>query len=230
MPITILGATPDPVPDRTFVPDPPPKNPIRAKDEEENTWPSGDALAVPGNDGAPGTIGETGGDNFDGGATPKNMTFVVGGFIGVLDVTVRGGNGGEGGRGGAGGPGGEGQDGGQGGDEGGDAVGGAGGRGGQGGTGGHAGSGGDANSFDLYIPNAADAIAINTQVLFGGGFRGRGGEGGAGGPGGLGGIQGARANGQRSISGAQGAIGVQGADGPHDGATGHLNIYIGISP
>ena len=231
MPITVIGTTPDPVPDRTTIPAAQPKKVPRAKDEEENTWPSGDASAVTGDKGFDGLPGEVGGDNFDGGSTPKNLTFAVGGFVGVLDITVRGGNGGDGGKGGTGGDGGEGQDGGQKGDEGSDAPGGVGGNGGPGGPGGHGGSGGDANSFDLYIPNAAEAISINTNVVFGGGFRGRGGEGGAGGNGGLGGLQGARTdNPIRSTSGQPGNIGATGTNGAHDGATGHLNIYIGIHP
>ena len=45
MPITIIGPTPNPVPDRTDIPAPKPKIVPRAKDEEENAWPSGDALA-----------------------------------------------------------------------------------------------------------------------------------------------------------------------------------------
>jgi hypothetical protein len=228
MPITVIGTTPDPVPDRTTIPAPQPKKVPRNKDEEENAWPSGDAGAVAGDVGFQGLPGEPGGDNFDGGSTPMNLTFAVGGFVGVLDITVRGGNGGNGGKGGLGGDGGEGQDGGKGGDEGGDAAGGIGGQGGQGGQGGRGGNGGAANSFDLYIPNAADVISINTNILFGGGFRGRGGEGGGGGTGGLGGVAGESTT--RSTRGQPGGIGAPGDNGNHDGSTGHLNMYIGFHP
>jgi hypothetical protein len=230
VPISIIGPTPAAVPDRTDVPQAKPKIVPRAKDEEENAWPSGDAHAEPGVKGLLGDIGEVGGNNFDGGGTPSNLTFVVGGFSGVFQVTVLGGNGGNGGKGGRGGDGGEGQDGGQKGDEGEDAPGGPGGDGGPGGQGGNAGSGGDANSFDLYVPNPNDVIGINTQITFSGGFRGRGGEGGVGGNGGLGGLKGSRPDGERGQQGNGGPIGPPGHDGDHNGGTGHLNIYVGVHP
>jgi hypothetical protein len=228
MGISIIGPTPAAVPDRTTIPGTQPKRVPRAKDEEENAWPSGDAHAEAGAPGFDGLPGEVGGNNVDGGATPSHLNFIIqGSFLGVFEVNVLGGNGGLGGKGGTGGGGGEGQDGGQKGDEGDDAPGGIGGKGGTGGNGGNGGNGGDANSFDLYIPNANDVITLNTQITFSGGFLGRGGEGGAAGPSGLGGLTGSRDGGERAQTGPPGDIGSPGPDGAHNGNTGQLNIYIG---
>ncbi len=226
--ITIVGPTPPPVPDRTDIPGTPPKIVPRATDAQDPTWPSSDSPASAGITGTNGGVGEAGGNNVDGGDTPANLTFVVGGFTGVLTVTVLGGNGGIGGRGGTGGNGGEGQDGGQGDDDDPNGAGGAGGNGGAGGTGGNGGNGGNANSFDLYIPNAADAITLNTQITFSGGFLGQGGEGGTGGGGGLGGFPGGDNTQPRAQQGNPGPLGAAGNDGAHNGSTGACDIYIGI--
>jgi hypothetical protein len=230
MAITIVVPPPPPVADRTDIPGTPPKIVPGAADAQDPTWPSSDSDAANGMAGINGAIGETGGNNVDGGGTPQHLTFVVDGFTGVLTVTVIGGEGGVGGKGGTGGNGGEGQDGGKGDDDSPAGAGGAGGVGGPGGTGGNGGNGGDANSFDLYIPNAQDAIAINTQITFTGGFLGQGGEGGNGGIGGPGGFPGGDNTQPRAMQGLPGPIGLPGQNGNHNGATGDLNIYIGISP
>jgi hypothetical protein len=230
MPIRIVGATPPDAPDRTDVPPAPPKIVPHAPDGKDNGWPSGDDQAQPGREGTPGAQGLPGINNVDGGDTPLNNSLIIGGFVGVLQVEVRGGNGGNGGRGGRGGNGGEGQDGGRGDGDVQDAPGGRGGRGGNGGPGGAGGNGGAANNVDLYIPNPNDAISINTDITFGGGFRGRGGFGGPPGDGGLGGIRGHRDGGERAMQGDPGAFGPNGPDGQRNGATGRLNIYVGMRP
>jgi hypothetical protein len=186
--------------------------------------------ATQGQPGTNGSQGVVGFDNANGGSTPKNLNFVVQSFIGVFEVEVLGGNGGNGGRGGPGQDGGEGQDGGKGDDEVSDAPGGAGGNGGLGGPGGNGGIGGDANSFNLYIPNAADVITIQTDITFSGGFRGNPGKGGPGGNPGLGGFRGRNPNQDRAISGQPGQIGPNGNPGARDGISGELNIYVGFSP
>lgn len=227
MGIRIVGTTPGDVPDRTDIPPQPPKIVPNAADGHDNGWPSGDDQAQTGAPGADGAAGLPGQNNFDGGNTPANASFTIGGFAGTLQVEVRGGNGGNGGRGGPGGTGGEGQDGGRG--DGGvqDAPGGKGGRGGKGGLGGSAGNGGAANNLDLYFPNPNDIVTVNTDVTFGGGFRGHGGLGGRSGDGGPGGVKGHRDGGERAQQGDPGAWGDNGPDGQHDGATGHLNIIVG---
>ncbi len=228
MAITVTGPTPPSVPDRLDVPGTPPKIVPGATSAQDPTWPSSDSDASAGQTGTRGGIGETGGNNVDGGETPSHLNFIVEGFTGVLTVTVTGGNGGVGGRGGTGGNGGEGQDGGAGDDDSPNGAGGKGGDGGAGGTGGNGGNGGAANSFDLYIPNAQDAITLDTQITFSGGFLGQGGEGGNGGIGGLGGFPGGDNTQPRAQQGNPGALGGPGIDGGHNGATGVLNIYIGV--
>lgn len=109
MAITVTGPTPPSVPDRLDVPGTPPKIVPGATSAQDPTWPSSDSDASAGQTGTRGGIGETGGNNVDGGETPSHLNFIVEGFTGVLTVTVTGGNGGVGGRGGTGGNGGKGK-------------------------------------------------------------------------------------------------------------------------
>jgi collagen type III alpha len=230
MSITILGTTPGAVPDRVDIPGTPPKIVPGAADAQDPAWPSSDSDAAAGMKGINGSPGEIGANNVNGGDTPSQLNFIVEGFVGVFTVTVLGGNGGVGGRGGTGGNGGEGQDGGHGDDDSAPGAGGPGGDGGPGGAGGNGGNGGNANSFDLYIPNAQDAITLNTTITFSGGFLGQGGEGGNGGTGGPGGFPGGDNTQPRAQQGNPGGIGQPGQDGNHNGATGVCNLYVGVNP
>lgn len=215
--------------DQAIVPDPQPKIVPGAKDAVDNTWPSGNEdpdAGVPGTGGLPG-IGADNGNN--GAGTPSDLNFIVQDFIGVFDLSIRGGNGGRGGRGGRGGQGGEGQDGGNGNDVADDAAGGAGGAGGSGGPGGKGGNGGNANNVNLYIPDPNDVITADVDIEFSLGLKGLGGDPGLGGSGGVGGLRGGKPDAPRAATGVNGDTGRRGDDGA-DGIAGKLNIYIGFMP
>jgi hypothetical protein len=55
-----------------------------AADAQDPAWPSSDSHAVGGQKGIDGSVGETGGNNVEGGDTPAHPTFLVEGFNGVL--------------------------------------------------------------------------------------------------------------------------------------------------
>jgi hypothetical protein len=100
MGIRIIGPSPDPVPDVVDIPAAKPKVVPHAADGHDNGWPSGDDSAGEGVVGEDGDPGFPGINNTDGGDTPENASFIIGDFVGTLEVEVRGGNGGSGGKGG----------------------------------------------------------------------------------------------------------------------------------
>lgn len=218
-------------PDQAIVPDPQPKLVPGAQDAVDNNWPSSNDDGKPGKAGTAGLPGLSADNGNNGASTPTDLNFIIQDFVGVFDVSIRGGDGGGGGRGGRGGQGGEGQDGGNGDDVAGHGPGGPGGAGGTGGNGGNGGSGGSANNVNLYIPDPNDVISADVDLEFSFGLKGLGGNPGLGGAGGLGGRTGGLPDllFPRGATGVNGATGAKGADGI-DGIAGKLNIYIGFMP